>query len=339
MKKWLARLFGGAAGVRADAQPGRAAGAHASPEAGIAAAPAEPTPDIDLAFFLWLAGPHVSGAPAGAALILDELARMARIGDGQTEAASLVPRVPAVIPQLLHSLRDQDSSAARLARQVAQDPVLVAELIREVNSPYYRPATPVRNLEGALLLLGQNGLRMLLARVAFRPVISMQTGPLARQLAPSLWRQSELCALAAGLLAPRHGADPFEAYLAGLMHNVGLVVALRVIDGLLPAGALPDDDAFGLGLVAAARRISARIAAEWELPPAIGHAIAHIGDAAPLPATLAAADRLAKLQLLAGGGQPAFVRAAALLDAPERQVYDALMRSEQPDQPPQPEER
>ena len=332
MKNWFARLFGGAGGARPDSGP-------SVPTSGPAPAPAAAdiagsTPDIDLAFFLWLAGPHVSGAPAGADLVLDELARLGR---NPLDAASLVPRVPAVIPQLLRSLRDQDSSSSELARRLAQDAVLVAEVIREVNSPYYRPATPVRNLEGALLLLGQNGLRMLLARVAFRPVISIQAGPLARQVAPNLWRQSEHCALAAALLAPRLGADPFEAYLAGLMHNVGLVVALCVIDGLLPAGALPDDDAFGLGLVRVARRMSARIATQWDLPAPIGHAIAHLGDgvapSAPLPATLAAADRLAKLRMLAGGGQPAFVRAAAQLPADERQVYDQL------DDQPEPEER
>jgi HD-like signal output (HDOD) protein len=303
MKKWFARLFGGAGGARPDSRPsGPASGPTSGPTpAPAAAAIAEATPDIDLAFFLWLAGPHVSGAPSGAELVLDELARLGR---DPLDAASLVPRVPAVIPQLLRSLRDQDSSSAELARQLAQDAVLVAEVIREVNSPYYRPATPVRNLEGALLLLGQNGLRMLLARVAFRPIISQQAGPLARLVAPPLWRQSELCAQAAGLLAPRHGVDPFEAYLAGLLHNVGLVVAFRVIEQLLPPGALPDGDAFGTRLVAAARLISARIADGWELPPAIGHAIAHLGDAGALPTLLRDADRLAKLQMLAGSGQP-----------------------------------
>ena len=317
---WFARLFGRAA-PKTDAHAPAAHDARA-----IAAPPApapapESPPDIDLAFFHWLAGPHVKGAPVGGNLILDELARLGRDPE---DAASLVPRVPAVIPQLLHSLRDEGSSSMTLARLLAQDAVLVAEVIREVNSPFYKPATPVRNLEGALLLLGQNGLRMLLARVAFRPIINMQTGPLARHVAPALWRHSGKSALAASLLAPRLGADPFEAYLAGLMHDVGLVVAFRVIDGLVPAGALPDDDAFGRGLIMVARRISARIATQWALPAPIGHAIVHIGDAGALPATLAAADRLAKLRMLAGSGQPAFVHAATLLGAHELQVYQRL---------------
>jgi len=310
MKRWLARLFGAVPAGPVDHSPSPST----LPPSDAVTAPIaheQPAPDLDLAFFHWLAGPHVTGAAGDETLVLDELARLVR--DPHT-ASTLVPRVPAVIPQVLRSLRS--------------DAVLVAEVLREVNSPYYQPSSPVRNLEGALLLLGQNGLRMLLARVAFRRIISLQTSRLARLVAPQLWNQSEKCAQAASLLAPSHGADPFEAYLAGLMHNVGLVVALRVIDGLLPTGGLPDSDAFGLRLVHAARLISAGIAGQWELPPAIGHAIAHLGDAATvstsLPAALGEADRLAKLHMLAGGGQPVFVGAAAALPAGLRQVYDTF---------------
>ena len=319
MKRWLARLFG----TREAGIPGPAP-SDVDRERPVPSAEdtALANLDLDLAFFHWLAGPHVSGRPAPDGPVLDELARLAR---DPHSAAALVPRVPAVIPQLLRSLREDDSSAGALARQVAQDPVLVAEVIREVNSPYYQPSSPIRNLEGAVLLLGQNGLRMLLARVAFRPIISQQAGPLARLVAPSLWRQSELCAQAAGLLAPRLGADAFEAYLAGLLHNVGLVVAFRAVEQLVPPGALPDSDAFGTRLVAAARLISARIADAWELPPAIGHAIAHLGDAGALPTLLLDADRLAKLQMLASGGQPLFVRAVLALPPDARQVHDRLL--------------
>ncbi|WP_137176017.1 HDOD domain-containing protein [Massilia sp. HP4] len=318
MKRWLARLFG----APAAAHP-IPAGAEVVPEhpGAVAEAAVPEQIDLDLAFFHWLAGPHVSGRPAADGPLLDELARLARDPES---AAALVPRVPAVIPQLLRSLRDQDSSAGALARQVAQDPVLVAEVIREVNSPYYQPASPIRNLEGAVLLLGQNGLRMLLARVAFRPIISQQAGPLARLVAPPLWSQSEKCAQAASLLAPRHGADPFEAYLAGLMHNVGLVVAFRVIEQLVPPGGLPDGDVFGARLVSSARLMSARIADQWQLPPAIGHAIAHLGDEGALPLLLFDADRLAKLHMLARGGQPVFVRAALALPPEARAAYDRL---------------
>jgi HD-like signal output (HDOD) protein len=209
--------------------------------------------------------------------VLNELARLTR---DPAAGAELVPRVPEIIPQLLRSLRDEGVSGAELARQVGKDPSLAAEVIREANSPFYRPAKPVRTIDAALLVLGQNGLRMLLARAAFRPIAGMQGGRHARQVAPRIWCHTEHCALAASLLAPGLRADPFEAYLAGLMQDVGLIVALRLFDqACSTAAALPQDAHTAARLQAAARQLSARIALQWELPPPIAAAI--LGAAAP----------------------------------------------------------
>ncbi len=326
MKKWIARWFGSAA----DAAP--AAHAAAAP----ASAPA-PLPyraaDVDVLFCQWLLGEPDAGPIVGAEkLILDELAR---IGASNSGGANLVPRVPAVIPQLLRSLRDEHISGAELARQITQDIVLVAEVIREVNTPYYHPAVPIKTIESAVMLLGQNGLRMLLARVAFRPVINMQSGHFARLAAPHVWSQSELCAQAANLLAGSMRANPFEAYLAGLIQNVGLIVAFRAIDQIWQGAALPQSDAFCAGLTATARVLSARIATVWEFPATVVTAIECMGDsarAAPLPLAraLLLADRVSKLRLLVDADQllvdEPFV--ADALDPSARAVFDKLRRDD-----------
>jgi HD-like signal output (HDOD) protein len=322
MKKWLARLFGGA---RDEAPP-----AVAGPAAATAPAAAAPgtEADIDALFYRWLAGPAAGDANGAAeALIEDELARLVRAPDA---AADLVPRMPAVIPQLLRSLRDEAVSGAELSRQVAQDMVLVAEVIREANSPMFRPSQPVRTIEGAVMLLGQNGLRMLLARVAFRPVISAQPGRVGKQVAPHLWTQSEKCALAASLLAPRLGADPFEAYLAGLMHNVGLVVAFRVADQVCQDQPLPQSAAFRTGLLAAGRALSAAIARHWEFPPAVSHAIAQAGQpgASALAQALAQGDQLARLRVLADAGLVDEGEQLQTLGPRERKCFDKLRTEE-----------
>ncbi|KFC65127.1 hypothetical protein FG94_03807 [Massilia sp. LC238] len=256
-------------------------------------------------------------------LILDELARLAR----QPEAAAeLVPRVPAVIPQLLRSLRSDATSAGELARQVTQDVSLVAEVIREVNSPYYRATARIANIEGALMLLGQNGLRMLLARVAFRPLIGSQSGRLARQAAPLVWSQSEKCAMAASMAAPACGADPFEATLAGLMRSVGLVVALRLADQLGGAAPLPQSDDFAHALLDSARRLSAGIAGLWEFPPGVAQAILQAGqiEATPLAQALHEGDRLAKLRVLCDAGNAAAAQWAASLSGPQAAIFEKL---------------
>jgi HD-like signal output (HDOD) protein len=190
---------------------------------------------------------------------------------------------------------------------LSRDVVLVAEVFREANRPAYLPryhaGPPVSSIEAAVMLLGQNGMRMLLARVAFRPVISMGNGRHTRRIAPAIWRQSEKCALAASLLAPALRANPFEAYLAGLMENVGLVVAFRIVDQVCPGDTLPHSDAFVTELFAQSRILSARIAALWEFPDAVTAAIEAAGSsgAKPLAQALALGDRLAKLRLLVDG--------------------------------------
>jgi HD-like signal output (HDOD) protein len=258
--------------------------------------------EIEATYYRWLTAARGYAAPLEVETrILDEVRQLAaQPGD----AAELVPRVPEAIPQLLASLNDEDASVAELARQVAQDVVLVAEVIREANSAYYRPIAPVKNVEAAIMMLGQNGLRMLLARIAFRPLISMQASGFAREAAPRVWNQSVSCALAASLMAPGLSTGVFEAYLAGLMQNVGLVVAFRLIDRICADGRVPGSSSFGAQLLDESRQLSAAIAAYWQFPQQVADAIAHAGDAAPdqLAQALAQGDRIAKLRLLIDAG-------------------------------------
>jgi HD-like signal output (HDOD) protein len=183
-------------------------------------------------------------------------------------------------------------------------------------------------------VLGQNGLRMLLARAAFRPIIGMQGGVHAKVAASRVWRHTERCALAASLLAPTLHADPFEAYLAGLMHDLGLIVALRLFDRVAETGALPQDAPSAARLLDAARELSGRIALYWDLPPPVAAAILGAGSASsppatPLARTLERAVRIARLRLLADHGllAPGSPSLAALDGAGQR-VFGRLAPAE-----------
>jgi HD-like signal output (HDOD) protein len=303
---WIGKLFSGddpgntpAATSMEALAPASAASASAAPQASAA--------DIDAAYYRWLAATGSGHAPAATEMLI--LAELTRLAGAPIAGAALVPRLPAIIPQLMRALRDEDMNAAALSRQLAQDVVLVAEVYREANLPCYRPryhsGPPVDTIEGAVMLLGQNGMRMLLARVAFRPIMVMQSGPVAKRTAVQIWSQSEKCALAASLLAPAMRANPFEVYLAGLMANVGLVVAFRLIDQMASEDALPQSDEFIAALFAQARILSARIAALWEFPVTVSSAIEFAAQPeAPAPSqALALADRVSKLRLLVDANQ------------------------------------
>jgi HD-like signal output (HDOD) protein len=300
MFNWIARWLDLSP---ATGTPGARRAPATGASAGVALVDDLPSIDLPLLFYRLLAGPTPTTIlPPAEKLILDELTRLA---DTPQAGADLVPRVPEVVPQLLRSLRDDSISNAEFSHQLAQDLVLVAEVIREANSSYYRPSRPINTIEGAVMLLGQNGIRMLLARVAFRPIIGNQTGRFARLAAPTVWRQSEMCAQAAGMLAPSMHANAFESYLAGLLHHVGLIVAFRLIDQVCTGDALPASDQFVTELLANARLMSSRIAVLWGFPDAVSSAIANAGKpyAAPTAHVLESADRVATLRLLVDAGR------------------------------------
>jgi len=325
---WIGKLLNGGDKNKAAPVTAAAAPAMARQPASIA--------EIDAIYYRWLAAAGSAQASAEAERqILEELARLAR---EPVAGAALVPRIPAIIPQLMRTLQNENMSAAELSRQLAQDVLLVAEVYREANRPCYHSrynASPsINNMEGAIMLLGQNGMRMLLARVAFRPIVSMQSGGLTIRTAPLIWRQSEKCALAANLVAPAMQANAFDAYLAGLMANVGLVVAFRLIDQMHAPDAFPQSDAFIAQVFAQARILSVRIAELWEFPESVTRAIGHAAadaDADPQAQALALGERLSKLRMLADTGRfPAddpFVTAG--LGRNELQVFDKLADEEE----------
>ena len=324
---WIGKLLNGG-GDKAAPVTAAAAPAMARQPASIA--------EVDAIYYRWLAAAGSAQASAEAERqILEELARLAR---EPVAGAALIPRIPAIIPQLMRTLQNENMSAAELSRQLAQDVLLVAEVYREANRPCYHSrynASPsINNMEGAIMLLGQNGMRMLLARVAFRPIVSMQSGGLTIRTAPLIWRQSEKCALAANLVAPAMQANAFDAYLAGLMANVGLVVAFRLIDQMHAPDAFPQSDAFIAQVFAQARILSVRIAELWEFPESVTRAIGRAGadtDTDPQAQALALGERLSKLRMLVDTGRfPADDPVVtAGLGRNELQVFDKLADEEE----------
>jgi HD-like signal output (HDOD) protein len=262
MGNWLGRWLGGGASNAAEADAAsRPARASEPPTAAW-----RPALDVDLAFLRWLLDQaHESRAlsPAAELAYLDGLAARAARSD-----AGLVPRVPNVVPQLLHTLRDPARSTGALAHQLAQDPVLVASVLKLARSPFYGLHESVTSLEQALLVIGQDGLRQVLATVAFRPIINLQSGAYTRRGAPRVWDQAERCGLACQVLAGAIGAHAFEAFLAALLQSVGRVVVLRLLDQRPPASLSASTQACGM-LLDQGRRIACAIGRQWSFPDAV----------------------------------------------------------------------
>ncbi|MFL6636172.1 MAG: HDOD domain-containing protein [Massilia sp.] len=239
------------------------------------------------------------------------LEALAAIVASQQSGAALVRRMPGLVPQLLQSLRSETFSGSALSRTIATDPVLVAAIVRLANSCYQGTGQSIASVEQAVILIGQEGLRQLITTVAFRPIVDVRSGFYTRRLAPHLWAHSERCAIAARRLAGA-GVEPFDAFLAGLLQNVGLLVSLRIMDQMAHEPAQDRErlgsDVFLAQLARDTRRLCASIAREWNFPDTVAQALLEQGELrrgvvmSPLGRLLKLADYLGKVRMLVEQG-------------------------------------
>lgn len=148
-------------------------------------------------------------------------------------AASIVDDVqelavlPEVTSRILATVDDPDSTPRDLYHIIERDPSLVSKVLKLVNSSFYARSHPIDSVERAIVLLGFDAIYNLAVAASmgrlFRGVRLCETFT-----ARDLWTHSVAVAVTARELARRtHRHLAEEAFLAGLMHDVGLLVALE----------------------------------------------------------------------------------------------------------------
>jgi len=217
--------------------------------------------------------------------------------------ADLVPRAAGVVPQLLALMRQESPSRTVMVQQVLKDPLLTAEVLRVARSSHYG-GRPVDTLDTALDRIGTIGLQTATARVLLKPVFQAQGDGLAARAAPRVWHRSEQKSMRCAELAARTGGDRFEGLLAGLLHDIGWLALLRLLDRTGLAVVWPASHALDAALDRRKDALFGRLAAGWDLGPALA-ALATALQQAPLASVnlpLAAALREADAAM---GGLPA----------------------------------
>jgi len=228
---------------------------------------------VDACYFDWLAGTtkdHEINDHEFERKIIEYLDVLA---ESEFAGANLIPRVPSVMVQLLKRMHEENVSGSELSRIITKDVVLVAAILNEVNNSYYNLSDKVTDLSQAILLLGHNRLRMVLAKLSFTPIYNAQLGVYTKLTATKIWDESQKRALVCYLLAKHQQVDPFMAFLAGLMQDVGLMVALRVFDRSSGNGRLPTSPEFRVAFQQHALILSTRIGQIWSLPEIVIRAI------------------------------------------------------------------
>jgi HD-like signal output (HDOD) protein len=210
------------------------------------------------------------------------------------------PRRPTLMPQLMRAVDDPRSAPDKLARIVAHDPVLTSDVLRLANSPIYRTSpAPIETIQRAIVVLGVDALRGLVATAMLQPVFRATRSNFPR-FPRMLWERTERAARAAELYALKAlPQDRFEAQLLILLSALGpLVVYGATLDVYSQRPRLTPNPTLFVSLTAAlGPRVSLQIAQNWETSPRLVAAIERMPGEA-LTMALCAGELLGTLSLL-----------------------------------------
>lgn len=136
--------------------------------------------------------------------------------EGKIDELPLLPQVLVKIMQLSPSSNDYFEQFEHLAKE---DPGFAVRIIALANSASSSPVVPIASISNALTRMGTQTICSLVASLAVQRVFTPTKPNEIR-----LWQHSISTALAAqriAELAPQLGVNPGEAYLTGLLHDIG----------------------------------------------------------------------------------------------------------------------
>ncbi len=198
------------------------------------------------------------------------------------EGLRQIPTIPAVLAPLLRYLQQpvENIDVQKVTDLISQDKSLAAQCLQMANSPLFGRAQAVQSLRGAVVSLGFHhvtDIAMSCGVLNMLPSDKTSLDPVV------FWEHSLGCALVCRHLARKiNFSDPSKAYLAGLLHDLGIIVNLWVLPKEFRA-AWETGKAEGIPLHEAEQRVmgfahfdSGRLLAErWELSPELIAVVSH----------------------------------------------------------------
>jgi len=156
----------------------------------------------------------------------DNDAQEALIQDAIREI-SHIATLPEVTMKIIKLVEDPDSTAQDLNSIITNDPALGARILKVVNSAFYGLPGQIGSINRAIVLLGLNAVKNIAIAASLAKLF--RGGKICPSFdARDLWNQSLATATATRLLAQQIGLGlPDEAFLAGLIHDIGIMVEIQ----------------------------------------------------------------------------------------------------------------
>jgi HD-like signal output (HDOD) protein len=139
-----------------------------------------------------------------------------------------LPTLPSIATAIMEKTMEASVSARQIAELIEKDQALSLKVLKVANSPFYRRIKEISTIRGGVVLLGFNVLKSIVLSIS---VINMFNEKQRHVLDfYKFWQHSIACAVCAKSIAGKIlPASSEDAFVAGLLHDLGKVIADQII--------------------------------------------------------------------------------------------------------------
>ncbi|SMP44699.1 HDOD domain-containing protein [Anoxynatronum buryatiense] len=135
-----------------------------------------------------------------------------------------IPAFPHTITRIIQLAESPESTVHDIENEVIRDQSLTATVLRFANSTHYGYSRTISTISQATVVLGFQAIKSIAMAASVSQLMARELPGYALEK-EALWRQSQTCAIAARLIAKKvKYARPDEAYVAGLLRDIGKVI-------------------------------------------------------------------------------------------------------------------
>jgi len=140
---------------------------------------------------------------------------------------SHIATLPEITLKIIDLVEDPKSTAQDLNQVISNDPALCSRILKVVNSSFYGLPGQIGSINRAIVMLGLNAVKNIAIAASLAKLF--RGGDLTPEFsARNLWNHANQVAAASKMIADRLKLGlGDEAYLAGLIHDLGIMVEMQ----------------------------------------------------------------------------------------------------------------
>jgi putative nucleotidyltransferase with HDIG domain len=198
------------------------------------------------------------------------------------EVINSVRAVPQIVLKVIRMIQDEKSCMAEVAREVRQDQIISAKILRMCNSAYFSRNGEIDSIDRALALLGEKQILRSIISASFMDLFSSKNMGYSLCKGGLFYHAVGTALLSEKLASLTKIVAPDLAYTAGLLHDIGKIALDQCMSDAYPFFyrrtqlegdelTAVESDAFGI----THEQVGEELAHRWSLPSSIMDVVRH----------------------------------------------------------------